>query len=151
MRMALFLPSNCDFIALMDIDTGLRRFATYLEALKCPPVGVGVDGRTIDHCDSVRQVLQVDDVGIPRRADVIVADKQLRVVDVEDDTVYTGAQRYGLTGSLATDDEVIQAILAGTGSPTTFVADEGGHLAGVNDGIAIFQLDDHCHVVRIEA
>lgn len=83
----------------MYIHTGLRRFATYLEALKRPPVGVGVDGRTIDHCDSVRQVLQVDDVGIPRRADVVIADKQLRVVDVDDGTVQAGAQRYGLTGS----------------------------------------------------
>ena len=135
----------------MYIHTGLRRFATYLEALKRPPVGVGVDGRTIDHCDSVRQVLQVDDVGIPRRADVVIADKQLRVVDVDDGTVQAGAQRYGLTGSLATDDEIVQTVLAGTGGTAALVADECGHFTGINDGIAIFQLDDHCHVVRIEA
>ena len=134
----------------MYIHTGLRRLATNLEALQRPPVVIVAIVDT-DSVDAIPQVLQVDNVGIPRRADIVIADKLLRVVDVDDLAVQTGAQRHGLTAALATDDEVVQAVLAGTGGTAALVADECGHFTGINDGIAIFQLDDHCHVVRIEA
>ena len=63
MRIALFLPPNCDFITLMDIDTWLRRLATYLQALECPPVTV-VGIICGDVVDAVRQVLQVEGVAL---------------------------------------------------------------------------------------
>jgi len=115
----------------MDIDTWLRRLATDLEALECPPVVIVAIVDT-DSVDAIPQVIQIDDVWLPRCTDIVVADKLLRVVDVDDGTVPTGAQRYGLTAALASNDKVVQSIAAGTCSPSTFVADEGGYLAGVN-------------------
>ena len=90
----------CDnyLFSVMYIHARLRRLATNLEALQGPPVGVITvvgDNRT----DTRQRTAQVEDVRLPRRADVGIADVHLRVVDVDDLAVETGAQGHGLSGS----------------------------------------------------
>ena len=136
-------------LALVDIHAGLRGTAAYLDALQCVPVVI-VDGRTIDRIDAYGQVLQIDDVRLPRRADVGIADVQLRVIDVDDFAVDAGAQHHGLSGAVATDDEVVEAVVAGAGGTAALVADESGHLSRVHLGRAVHEPDGHRHVARIE-
>ena len=65
---------NRDLFAVVDIHSGLGRLAAYLEALQRPPVVIVVGIVSSDGADTCPHFAQVDDVGIPRCADVHVAD-----------------------------------------------------------------------------
>ena len=64
---------NRDLFPVVDIHSGLGRLAAYLEALQRPPVVIVVIVSS-DGADTCPHFAQVDDVGIPRCADVHVAD-----------------------------------------------------------------------------
>ena len=91
----LLLSLHHDLFSAMDVHARLRRPSAYLEALEGVPVGVVVIVSS-DGADTCQQAAQVDDVWLPRRADVVVADIHQRVVDVDNLAVDTGAQRHGL-------------------------------------------------------
>ena len=59
---------------MVDIHAGLGRLAAYLEALQRPPVVIVVGIVSSDGADTCPHFAQVDDEGIPRCADVHVAD-----------------------------------------------------------------------------
>ena len=74
----LLCSLNHDLFSAMDVHARLRRPSAYLEALEGVPVGVVVGGGTIDRDDAREETAEVDDVWIPRRADVVVADVHQR-------------------------------------------------------------------------
>ena len=132
----------------MDVDARRLGTTTETEALeRVPCIGIKIVG--INIADTIRQMLQVDDIGRPRITNVVVADKYMRIIEQDEASIQIGDDFNRNIAALTCNDEVIEAI-DGTRSSSTFAIDKDSNLTGINNSFPIGELYYHRHIVRIE-